>query len=395
MATPILGAIGLAGVDQDRRPKAWMGLARLTEAREAALAVLTSLMRTETSTSTEINWYERDIEAFEVLSDGAASDAATSLTFKDAAGKGVNFNFRNGTLLKNDRSSEIALITVDPAANTGAVTVTRNFGTNGAKEIINEDRWTLLGVADEDNKASPSALSLEPDRKTNYIQLMREPIEVGAMESQEEFRTGSEYARLRQDAFLAFLRRWERQWIHGQPKKGTGSKASVERNQTGGLLYPISTNTKDFGGNVSETSFQREMGKAFRFGSRVKVGVCGMESSVTIGQMAMFSSGTIYHHSPDDTAGLAITEYQQAVGRIQLLYSPQLGISTNWSNIMILIDTLQLSRVVFPGFELKLLKDVQERGVLGIKDEFIMAAALKLGLQSHHGYWSGMTRIQT
>lgn len=389
----IAGSVGFGNINVDTRPKAWMGLAWESDSHQMPLAVLTSLMPTEVVIDPEYNWFEQDVELFEILSDGAATASITTLTFKDSSGGGVNNNLRNGSQLKNDRTTEIVLVTADPSANTGAVTVTRAFmdKTVADASVVDGDRWTILGFIDEDNKASPRAISTEASKKTNYIQLMRESIDVGIMMSQADMRTGPEYAKRRRIAYNAFLRRWDRTWVHSEPKSSGGSTADVIRNATGGLMHPISSNTKDFNGTVSESSFDKVLGKLGRYGSRRKMGLCGVDSISVVNTIAKFSGGTVYMEPEAETYGLMINTYRHALLHLQMLYVPALGTSTNYSGTMIVVDTAQLSRLIYKNLDFKLRKGVEEKGVLGIKDEYLMASGLKLVLERHHGLLTEMT----
>ena len=398
LAGVVSGTVGFGNLQDVTRPQSWRGIAWESDSRENVVAVLSSLMKTETVSDPAINWFEQDLELQEVLSNGAEpTGTATSLTFKDSLGGGVNNNFRNGTLLKNDRTKEIVLISVDPTANTGAVTVTRAYQTSivagATTTYVNDgDNWQILGFADEDNKDAPRAISTESQRKQNFVQLMRESVDVGLMASQGEYRTGPEYPKRFRAAYNQFLRRWETTWIHGEPRSGGGSTPDVLRTTTGGLLYPIASNVKDFGGTgVSETSFDAFMAKAGRWGTRERVALCGNMAINVVNQFAKFSGGTQYMTPGKQEYGLSIQTYDHAMMNLNLLYVPRLGTSTNHQGTMIMISTAQLSRCVFRGFDFRLRKGVQNPGILGIKDELIMAAALRLGLEKHHGALFGMT----
>lgn len=400
IAGVIAGVVGFGNMQDVARPKSWQGIAWESDSRENVIAVLSSLMRMETVTDVEVNWFEQDIELQEVLSNGAdATGTATSLTFKDSAGGGVNNNFRNGTLLKNDRTNEILLITVDPTANTGAVTVKRAYQTSitaGTDTVVNdEDNWQILGFADEDNKAAPRAIATEAVRNTNYVQLMRESIDVGLMASQAELRTGPEYPRRFRAAYNQYLRRWEISWIHNEPKSAAGSTADVLRTTTGGLLYPIASNIRDFGGTgVSEPAFDSFLTKAGRWGTRQRVALSGNLAIGVVNAFAKFSGGTVEQMPGGESYGLSIRTYYHAMLELQMLYVPRLGTSKNFQGMMLLIDTAQLSRCVFRGLDFQLRKGVQDPSIFGIKDELVMAAALKLGLEKHHGVLKGMTSWQ-
>ena len=100
IAGVVAGSVGFGNLQDVTRPRSWQGIAWESDSRENVIAVISSLMKTETVTDVEYNWFEQDLELQEVLSNGAdATGTATTLTFKDSLGGGVNNNFRNGTLL--------------------------------------------------------------------------------------------------------------------------------------------------------------------------------------------------------------------------------------------------------------------------------------------------------
>src|SRR5262245_59783984 len=106
----------------DARPKNYRELIlRLYPNGMAPLTALTNAMSSESTDDPEYAWWESALPSQRLAVSVALTNVATAVTVASGA-----FNFREGHVLRFEKSDELVLVTADPTVDTG-LTVQRGF----------------------------------------------------------------------------------------------------------------------------------------------------------------------------------------------------------------------------------------------------------------------------
>src|SRR3990167_11046330 len=108
-----LGLRGSGDFSTDERPKNWREkILQLFPNGEAPLTALMSKTRNQPTTDAEFNWWEKRLPIQRMKVNGAHAAGATAITVDSGAKDSVS-----GTLLLNETSGEILLVTTSPTTD--------------------------------------------------------------------------------------------------------------------------------------------------------------------------------------------------------------------------------------------------------------------------------------
>jgi len=179
----------------------------------------------------------------------------------------------------------------------------------------------------------------------------------------------------------------EKAFIFGGKEEITGPQGQPER-LTAGIKSYISTNVKDFSGTVTETLWDTEMEKLFRFGSQTKVAFAGTQALLTMSRLAK-DKGVINLVPADQTYGIRFNEYVTPFGTLMMVVHPLFTAHPVWGLAMLVVD---FDHLVYRYIDdTVFLPHRQERGRDARVDEFLTEAGLEVHHEKTHAWYTGMT----
>jgi hypothetical protein len=306
-------------------------------------------------------------------------DAVTT-TVNVAAGTGTMFD-KNDVLLIDD---EQVLVT---ARTTDALTVTRNFGSEGNTTHSDGAEIVKLSSAYAENAGSGVGVSINPLMPYNICQIHRTPIDISRTEMQTDRYgepSGALKTRLR-DANILHMEAKERAAIIGQLKNDT----SASRRTSRGILRYIQTHRANMTGVFTKQKFDSFLKDVMYNGD---------------GNYYLFASGTFLEALHQEVLsnsnmnitpatkqwGLKITEYASPFGDLKIVYHRVLshilegmyGGCGPLINIDLLTEYYIQKQIHRPN--------IQDNDVDGRKDEYLEECCQVLNNEANNGFIYGV-----
>jgi hypothetical protein len=305
---------------------------------------------------------------------------AVTTTVNVAAGTGTMFD-KNDVLLIDD---EQVLVT---ARTTDALTVTRNFGSEGNTTHSDGAEIVKLSSAYAENAGSGVGVSINPLMPYNICQIHRTPIDISRTEMQTDRYgepSGALKTRLR-DANILHMEAKERAAIIGQLKNDT----SASRRTSRGILRYIQTHRANMAGVFTKQKFDSFLKDVMYNGD---------------GNYYSFASGTFLEALHQEVLsnsnmnitpatkqwGLKITEYASPFGDLKIVYHRVLShiLEGMYSGCALLINIDLLTEYYIQKQIHR--PNIQDNDVDGRKDEYLEECCQVLNNEANNGFIYGV-----
>lgn len=378
MALP--GMKSTADFVTDERPKDWRsGLLLMSPRNNAPLYSLTAAMKSSKTTDPEFKWWEESVQmyGFEV-----SANIDNAVTVIPLVGGGTML--KPGDLLKVDATGEQMRVTA--IASPTSITVSRGFGPGGTTSgtpaaVVAGTNPKLLLVGSAYREGAPASIgtSNSPVQKSNVTQIFRDPVELTRTAAATEYRTGDPWANDRRRAMHKHAIGIERAFWLGQ-RYETLEAGQPLRVTDGILSFVPAENIKTVtAGGVDMDELESYMAGIFAFGSNEKVAWGSLATMIIINQIVRKNGQ--YNWGPKDKEyGMNVQRLFSPAGTLTFMEHPLFGQAGQFlANDLFIMDTAVLEYRYIQ--DTTLLKDRQERGVDGQKEEYLTEA----GLEVHHG----------
>src|SRR3990167_5715789 len=388
-----LGLRGTGAFSSDERPQNWREkILQLFPNGEAPLTALVSKLRSQPTTDYTFNWWEKRLPTQRMQVNGAHTAAALAINVDSGAKDAVN-----GTLVLNETSGEILLVTTDPTADTQLPVVTRSWGAVVATAMADDEFLTVIGNIHEQGAAVPTPKSYAPTKKTNLTQIFRMPLSLTRTAKKTYLRwdnTGP-YREAKREALSLYSIEMEKAFLWGEQAETTGV-AGLPLYSTDGIKAILTTNkpsgtaSANFGidGTLDEATWDAICEDLFRYGSNEKMVLAGSTFLRAITTLAK-RNGTLNMVPQDKVYGMKIVDYTSAFGTLYLKNHPLLSQHPVWRKDAFVVDTGNL--VYRYVDETRFLKNRQNPGDDLSKDEYLGECGLETEFEETHGYVRGVT----
>lgn len=351
------------------------------EPDDGPLTTLSSRLQSEEAHDVKLEWFEDQLlPDFDVLAADLTAGAATMTV--------TNYKyFRKGDLVKiND--AEIVRVSATPS--TTAVAITRAFGATAAQAAVTGNRLFILSDAGQEFDTYRDGLSTVKVPKYNYVQDLATPMQFTDQEIATETFAGRDLPQEHAKAIIEHKKKQEKALLLGQPYEDTSGQYRI--GATGGAVYYVTTNVKDFSGGFTEAEFEDWLRVAFRYGSKEKVVFC---SPKAIQSINAFSRGKLRTMSGQESYGVTMTEYQNAGRKVMLveqkLFTNQsLNDLTGIAGYMLLLDPRNIKLKYLRGNGTQLHENLQNPGVKGRIDEIRSSFGYIQKLDQTHALGTGV-----
>lgn len=330
---------------------------------------------------------EGDYLPIAVACSGGLSAGATNTTLNVATGQGARV--RVGDLLFYEPTQEMLRVT---ARSTDALTVTRAVG-GTAQAVTDGDELKIMGSAHSDGATAVASVSSEPTFKTNYCQIMRTPFELTGRAMAVELYGGGEEARVREENLTQHIQKKELSYLL------SNNVASSDPYVTGGLLYWISSNLTNFGGDLDDTSLENFFIAWLRRNQGLQ-GTCLLLAGENFMKgLNRLAKDNIRTSQDEKVYGMEITSYRTFAGTIKIKQHGMLtpmgsGIaaaSRGLPGYVFGIQTKHLGERTLRGRSRKLIPNIETPGTDGKKWEYREDVGLWLASQKTFAHGYGIT----
>lgn len=191
----------------------------------------------------------------------------TTINLGASAGSTSHYNYVvKNTLLKVPSTGEVILVTA-VNTSTGAVTVTRNYGTSSTTSIDGSSTVVPVVIIGQAFPSGSSGTDLAPkatkqEDKYNLIQEFRVPSQVSKTLDASNLYGGPERVFQQRKKGIQLLREMEHMMLFGARYSDTTNG----RRTSGGVSYWATSNNTDVGGSLTFSAIETHLRSVFRYG---------------------------------------------------------------------------------------------------------------------------------
>lgn len=409
------GFLGMRGTGSwvtDQRPKNWREMILyLYPNGSAPLTAVLSKISEESTDDPEFNWWTKTLPkqsgaVANTYSDTGLSSAVAGATTAGTTryvkvAEAVADNFREGhTALLRDASNQaidgvgkVTVVVKNGASSYVGIKALENW--HADLDDANIDQIYVIGTVNSEGAGSPSAITYDPTKFTNFTQIFRTPLEISRTAKATRLRTGDAYKELKREALELHSIEMEKAFLWGIKSENTGANGLPERT-TDGLINFIntnaSTNVLDYTNDTDiaahggasgdawtasgEAFLDSTLEQIFRHGSTEKLALCGSGALLGIQKIAK-ATGNVQLKPTSEAYGIKVVEWITPFGTVTLKTHPLLSYEAGTRNQMIVLepDKLKYRYITDTKFS-----DVTSAGIDGLKEEYLT----ECGLEVHH-----------
>lgn len=347
------------------------------EPDSSPLLILSKKAESQAAINPKFTWWEDQLNARFDKATEEVEAAATKVKV------GTSTLWAADDLAYNTRTGETVRVT---SVEGEKIVIVRGIGSTAAKIKV-EDELIRVGSAAQEGANDKAARSKNPAEVANYTQIFREPVDATATQLATKSRTmPRDWNRQMNHAGIEHAKDIEYHAMLGHPSVDLTSTNA--RRTTGGFNHFATQNITDVGGEMTESEFWNGLTPAFRYGSRVKLGVCSSTASSIITTYPR-SKVIVTQPDPELTYGIHMVQMITPHGKI-------LNIVTHW-----LMEGVELSKQIWvidlanTGYrylngeegnrDTHIRHEIQSPGADGKKDEYLTECGFVYGQALTHG----------
>jgi hypothetical protein len=377
--TGVAGLRGTGDWGTDERPKNFRErILFITPNGNAPIYALTSKAGKYSVNDPEFAWWAESQNLVRLTTTGtmAAGDTLVTVNSPDPTATTMNALYGNATNLK---PGDVLL--VEPAADAATFTneylevdtvisdtqfqVRRGAGGSSAGSIGSGVGLTLVGSTYAEGTAAPRAVSRNPVKFKNYIQIFKDSYELTGTAAETFARTGNAWSNDKKRKMFDHARNIEMSFLFNPAGvELTGDNGKPKRFM-GGLRTMIpASNTTVFGVPTTAQTFADACAPAFNFdlgGGDTRIGFCGNKARVELGKVIQAATGIkIELGNPVKLFGIDFQEFILPLGRILLKSHPLLSQHPLYQKSLFLLDFSTIKYTTMKGRpDAKIKDDVQ------------------------------------
>jgi hypothetical protein len=375
------GVAGLRGTGDwgtDERPKNFRErILFISPNGNAPIFALTSKAGKYSVNDPEFAWWAESQNLTRLVVNGALGTTDTIITVLgvDPGATTLNLlygaatNLKPGDILLVEPATDNAtynqeFIEVDTVISDTQFTVRRGAGGSTAGSISNAGGLTLIGSSYAEGTAAPRAVSRNPVKFKNYIQIFKDSYELTGTASETFARTGNAWSNDKKRKMFDHAKAIEMAFLFGRAAEVTGDNGKPKRFMDGVRNFIPSSNTTVFGGAVTADSFTTAVAPAFNFdlgGGDTRIAFCGNSARTILGKVIQGATAVkIELGNPVKLYGIDFQEFILPLGRLLLKSHPLLSQHPLYKNSMFILDFSVIKYTTMKGRpDAKIKDDVQ------------------------------------
>ena len=354
-------------ITQDRRVVDMKNRINLLEPMKTPLIVLLMNLRKGGAFSPKVEWLEDDL--IPRTSHATTLYDATVLVITVTTGEGTFFK-ANDIVLNTESGEQMKVDSVSG----DVITVTRGYGNTAVAASTTDDELLIIGNASAENASKPAIKTTLTVAKFNFTEIFRNPFGASRTQAQSKLYGGPDRSYQRKKLGIEHMRDIERAFWFGIKKEDT----SGPRRTTGGVQSFIVTNTQDFSGSMTETTFEDFARTLFRYGNSTKM---LFSAPKVLSVIQEFGLGKLQLLPRDKTFGLAINRYLSPHGELNLVRTVIFE-GDVYDDYMFGVDMANLEMRVMQDTILR--QNIQANDADGWVDEFLTEATLIVEQEKTH-----------
>jgi len=350
----IAGLRGSGDWGSDERPKNFReGILRFNPRGTAPIFALTSKAGERTVDDPEYAWWSEGNVLTRLQVNGALGSTDTLVTVDSAdptittlgANLGTATNLKPGDILLVEPTTDNAtfnheLIEVDSVISDTQFVVRRGAGGTSAASISNDVWLTVIGSAYAEGTGVPRAVSRNPIKNNNYIQIFKDTYELTGTADNTNTRTNNGYQEDKKRKSFKHASDIEWSIMFGRKAETTGDNGKPKRFMGGMREFIPSANVTVFGSPVTPSSLLDAVAPVFDFDTGAgdtRIGFAGNQALIELSKI--FASEVVYQvQGTVKNYGMDFTEFRLPNGTLMLKSHPQLSRHGLYKKSMFVLD---------------------------------------------------------
>jgi len=338
------GIAGLRGTGDwgtDERPKNFReGILRFNPNGTAPIFALSSKAGKRTTDDPEFAWWAEGNVLIRLQINGAlaAGDTVfvvdsldpTSTTL--GANLGTATNLKNGDILLVEPLADNAtfnheIVRVQDVQSDTIFTVSRGVGGTTAASIANDQWLTVISSAYAEGTGVPPAVSRNPIKYNNFIQIFKDTYELTGTADNTKTRTNNNYSEDKKRKMFKHSSDIEWSMLFGRPSETVGENGKPLRYMGGIRSFIPSTNVTVFPASVTPSSFLDAIAPVFDFDTGAgdqRIVFAGNQALIELSKI--FANEVLFNvNNKVTTYGMDFQEFVLPNGKVMLRSHPLLS----------------------------------------------------------------------
>lgn len=255
------GLRGTGDWGADERPKNFREMILWRNPNGSApLTALLSKMSSESVNDPEFSWWEEELRAIRLTTNGVMNTLTTTVFVVNAESAVVSgaLNLVPGDLLQVEQAAESAtpfeIVRVNGVASDTTFDVIRAQAGTTAQAIPNGSSLTKIGNVFAEGTTSPNVSQRNPTKKTNYCQIFKTAFEITETAKRTKTRTGDALKNDKKRKMFDHSVALEMAFLFGRALEAVGPNGKPMR-MTGGIRSFLTENVTVFGVAPTEATF--------------------------------------------------------------------------------------------------------------------------------------------
>ena len=363
-------------------------------------ALSARMAKKEPCNDPQIHWWEETNGIARATVNGAITDTTTATITVDAA-SGMSSNgglqFAPGDLLMVEQdvaAYDPEFLKVVSVTNDTTIVVTRGAASSTAAAIGDGAGLLRVGSAHEEGSGSPTTVSRNPTKFTNYTQIFKTPYQVTNTALETYFRTGDPLKNDQIRKSFVHSEKIEQALFWGLASENTGSGGMPERTMAG-LRSLITTNKYVYSSDPTLTDLITRLSAVFDYES----GGAGNERIIYAGNgainfwnslVASDSSVRVNYDGKINMYGQVMTQFSIPQGTFAIKSHPLFNVHPLYTYSMFIVNPAGVRYRPLKNRDTKIQKNIQDNDDDLRKDQWLTEATLELNYESSFAYFGGI-----
>jgi len=314
----------------------------------------------------QYHWWAEGQNLVRLQVNGALASGDTTVTVDSAdptsstmdALYGTATHLKEGDLLLVEPTSDNVtfdheLLRVTEVLSDTQFTVERGVGGTSAAVISNDQYLLLIGSSYAEGTAAPDAVSRNPIKFTNYIQIFKDAYELTGTADVTRARTGSAWSNDKKRKMFDHARGIELSMMFGRANETTGSNGKPLRYMSGIRQQLPAANVTVFSSAVDFATFADAVAPVFDFdigGGDTRIGFAGNTAMIELAKVFAAETGvSINVQPPFKMWGMNFQEFVLPQGRLLMKTHPLMSQHTLYQKSMFILDFASIKYVTMKG----------------------------------------------
>lgn len=362
------------------------------------LFALSAKMKKESCSDPQIHWWEETNDIAYATLNGAILDGVDTTFVVDVAALGIGgaLQFQPGDLLQVEEDAEpyvteiVEVVSVTDDAN---LTVIRGAAGTTAEAISDGVRLLRVGGAYEEGSGSPTTVTSNPTKYTNFTQIYKTPYQLTETARQTEFRTGDPLKNDQIRKSFVHSEKIEQALFWGTASEVTGGGGQPKRTM-GGLRSMVTSNNTIFSVDPTMDSFIAALSPVFDY----EAGSAGDQRIIYAGNgainflnklVASDGSTRINYDGVIKIYGQNLRQYTIPQGTFAIKSHPLFNVHPLYTYSMFVVNPSGLIYRPLRNRDTKIQKNIQAPDEDLKKDQWLTEATFELHYERSFAYIGG------